>query len=43
MGEEEVYLKFVDESLAPDLSREVVATYLVTSQEGFDIRQVAGE
>jgi ribulose-bisphosphate carboxylase large chain len=42
MGEEEVYLKFVDESHTPDLSREVVATYLVTPQEGFDIRQVAG-
>lgn len=40
--ESEVYLKFVDESYVPDLDKNVVATYRVTPQEGFDIRQVAG-
>lgn len=39
---ESVYLRFVDEGFAPDLDNSVIATYLVTPAEGFDIREVAG-
>jgi len=42
LAEEDIYLKFVDEGHVPDLEERVIATYRVTPQEGFDIRQVAG-